>query len=501
MRLQYAVMVGLMDEFGGDKGHIPVLNEPFEVRQGQAILSDRKGMFPLQLYAGSLSDMREPVDSLENQKPPPSVHKTYLVRYHANGETDRRDLVEGLHPPIDDVADLDSNTIKSTEPDRNGPKIRICCDLAMQAIARGVIDSPTWKSSQIDQFKTAILYGAVKPRDKERLAAHVRDFIAEILNTQLPAKLPSLASLSKQYGDSDSIPGAVEALIDSAETELKQQTLLSPLVSFNPVTCPANIAQLTARLEKALLSQTEAQTYALDNRIQQMTANQDPPTTAGPAQEADVANSASSIINQDDVSTSQQATSQTASPMAPASDVVSSSASGVKGKSWWKPSTQGQPQTQQQELQLNNVFAPMREGLHSIATSVNQNLSTAQRNFATSTFSGAIGAGLIVFYGIDMSLGACIFAAVVGVSNYRFKKAAEKEWLRFCRERVRLAQQSLDKLKSYLQWRSAGEVKKAAQRYDRKVKELDQTKQYVRDARKILLQMAPELKSRFPQWQ
>ncbi|KAF3919035.1 hypothetical protein ABW21_db0201244 [Orbilia brochopaga] len=330
----------------------------------------------------------------------------------------------------------------------------------MQAIARGVIASPSWKSSQIDQLKDDILYGVMKPRNKERLASHVQDLVAGILNTQLPAKLPSFASLTKQQGDAGAygipagleIPAAVEGLIDSAETELRQQTLLSPLVSFNPVTCPANIAQLTARLEKALLSQTEAQTRALDIRIQELTPKQESITATEPTQEADAIPTGA-----DSISTSQQANS-------------------------------------------DKVFNPMREGLHSIATTVNQNISTARRNFAASSLSGIIGSALIVFYGIDMTLGLCIFAAVIGVSNFRFKKAAEKEWLRFCRERVRLAQQCLDRLKIYLYNRSAGEAKKAVQRYDRKAKELEQMKTALKDARKLLLQLAPDLKSRYPQW-
>ncbi|EWC47496.1 hypothetical protein DRE_00464 [Drechslerella stenobrocha 248] len=485
----FALMAAFKDAFNGGREALSVPLEPIAVRQGDSIMLDPERLHPMQLYADSLTGP-------ELSRLP--VHRILLVQYHRSSAPDQNSDNTILDSPlVDRVRDVESSHVQSVQsPD----DIQISSDLAIEAITTSDHNTSerAWKLSNFEDLKVRVLETIRKQTPDSHLPSHVRDFIVRILTTKLPETLPSLDSLLDQKSNRDSTTDAVRELNEFSKNELAQQALLAPLRSFNPVTSPAIIADVTRRMENVLLQQTEARAQALDISLQQSNSKNHQITFDHSLPKSSIMEIPNTYRHKHKDLFVQKAGAQNLSTLAstdektcgkiPAMDAGSSNGPRL-------PKLHHAPNPE-----LLNIFTPMRQQLRSISHEVNGNIFAAQRKFISSTLWGALGSGLIVFGGFDTTLGVCILAAILGVSNHRFQSTARDEWLRFCRERIRLAQQCLDKLKDHLHACSRGEMQNAADRYDKKVKELSEMKQDLAKARQLLLKMSPDLKQRFPTW-
>ncbi|KAF3920989.1 hypothetical protein ABW20_dc0105144 [Dactylellina cionopaga] len=347
----------------------------------------------------------------------------------------------------------------------------------------------------------------------DQLPGHVRDSIAAILAPELPAKLPSLGSLTDHKADASGSTGAIHSLIDLGAQELWTMQEYFSIRPPSAFTLPRHYLLVMAQLENIILARTEERARGLYARLTAQKATGFP-TTAEPDER--ITKSASNFILPrapppfDEVDPVHPTRENT--PLFRSTPTIAFGLDPKTGIYFEKKQIRGGLFKRSidtihvhaiQNDGLPNVFKELRMQVDYLGDVVAMGIRKARLKCLASYSLGGLATFLIIGNGFDPLLGLSILFVIVLVARRRFERAFNREWKIYQENSRRLGHDCLSTLSYFFTEYAKGENgsrPKDIELYNNKQDELEEVNRELAEARKLLLEMAPTLKAKFPQW-
>ncbi|RVD80515.1 uncharacterized protein DFL_008411 [Arthrobotrys flagrans] len=147
------------------------------------------------------------------------------------------------------------------------------------------------------------------------------------------------------------------------------------------------------------------------------------------------------------------------------------------------------------------VFGNFRSWIFQLGESLSPHVRDRRREFFASCGWGAVATGLLIHYSIDPAIALSLFALIAAVSLRRFRSGVKSLWGSYEIQLATMGVEFLNDLEIYFMDNTKPNPKQDFTRYKMEKGELELVRREVTEARRLLVKLAPSLRSEFPEWE
>ncbi|KAK6534101.1 hypothetical protein TWF281_005439 [Arthrobotrys megalospora] len=345
---------------------------------------------------------------------------------------------------VQTILDVPVEVIEKASPN-NDQKLRIsteCATLALELAREKPPDrqriAKLWAKSKISDLTPIFLKCSDRvDMGTEQIPAHVRDSIAALLATNIPDTLPDFEVFVK--ANREKAVNSVKVMLHRATDELQNQQLTLQLPSINPFTARSRLRSMLFQVETSILTTTEGDAMWLYTWLEKR--------GSGP-------------LNGD----------------------VAIKDTSIGGRKSIPP------------------FSDLRTKSFELGASLDSHVRASRLGFYSSCGLGAGATGLLFATGVDPIITLSLFALIFEVSRRKFVSQTRDLVVSYRQSLVDLGLKCLQDVNKIFEGLLEVNKESDLRDYSNKKEELELLKKEVKEARELLLKMAPSLKAKFPQW-